>query len=402
LVIERRVATIEHMFVLEDLRDSIEKLLVFEGSVDVAELARLRSMMDAAWLRAVAQYDRSQAWSPEYSTPTAGLRHECNLTSGAAASELKLARKLRELPLVDEALAEGSITRRHAAAIAEVYTPERTEALRDAEELLVDAAKVATPRQMGEIAQRVAGAVDGDDGAGAAYEKFCRRSLHASRTLDGMVRGDFLLDPVTGEEFLRALDAMQEQTYAKSDRRTGAQRRADAMMDLVRVGVSHAELGAGSSHRPEITVCVDLADLEDRGATDLAAEIRSRRGPYSKETLRRLTCDAGISRLLTDGPSQVLDVGRKQRNPTAAQRRAVIARDGPQCSGCGAHTPHLEIHHDRHWTAGGETNVDNPSIKKSHPSPQETGPRVDGRSYGCDDQDGRAAVGGDLLPDLPG
>jgi hypothetical protein len=176
------------MFVLEELRKALEKLIAFEGAVDVGELARLRSMLDAAWLRAVEQYDRAQAWSPKYATPAAALRHECHVTSGVATHELSLARKLAKLPLVFEALADGSITRRHAAAIAEVYTPERADQLRDVEALLVDAAKAATPHQMGEIAQRVAGAVDGDDGAGAAYEKFVRRRLHVSRTFQGMVR----------------------------------------------------------------------------------------------------------------------------------------------------------------------------------------------------------------------
>ena len=351
---------VEHMFdPIAALRENIEKLLAFEGALDMSELARLRSMFDAAWLRAVERYDSSGAWSPEFRTASAGLRTMCNMTAGSAGSELKLARKLNELPVIAEALANGSITRRHVAAIAEVFTPERAEELRAAQTLLVDAARVATPREMGEIAQRVAGAIDGDDGAGLAYEQFCRRWLHASKTLDGMVRGDFLLDPVSGEEFLRALDAMQEKAYTKHDRRTHAQRRADAMMDLVRVGVDHAGVGAGRTHRPEISVCIDLADLEARGAGDVAAAIRSRRGPYSKETLRRLSCDADISRVLTDGASQVLDVGRLQRNPTAAQRRAVIARDGPRCSQCGADTPYLEMHHDDFWTDGGETNLVN-------------------------------------------
>lgn len=347
------------MFVLQDLREAIEKLLVFEGAIDIGEVARLRSMLEAAWLHAVGQYDRSQAWSPEFRSATAGLRSTCTMTSGAASHELQLARKLRELSRVSEALAEGSITRRHAAVIAEVFTPERAEQIRDVEPDLVQAAKVATPRQMGEIAQRVAGAIDGDDRTGLACDQWCRRSLHASRTYEGLVRGDFLLDPVSGEELLRALDAMQEQTYTKDDKRTAAQRRADALMDVVRVGIDDTEVGSGRTYRPEVTVCIDLADLEDRGARDLAAEIRSRRGPYAKETLRRLTCDADISRVLTDGLSQVLDVGRTQRNPTATQLRAVIARDGPQCSGCGAYTPYLELHHDRHWAAGGETNVAN-------------------------------------------
>lgn len=347
------------MFVLEDLREAIEKLLAFEGTLDMSELARLRSMFDAAWLRTVDKYDTSRAWSPEFRTPAAGLRAACKLTSGAAAQELKLARKLRELSGVFDALADGSITRRHAAAIAEIYTPERAEQLHEVEAELVRAAQVATPREMLEIAQRVAGAIDGDDGSGAAYEQFCRRSLYASKTFDGMVRGDFLLDPVSGEEFLRALDAMQEQTYTKDDPRTHAQRRADAMMDLVRVGIDNAGIGAGRTYRPEISVCIDLADLEARGADDVAAAIRSRRGPYAKETLRRLSCEADISRVLTDGASLVLDVGRQQRNPTAAQRKAVIARDGPQCSSCGTATPYLEMHHDEFWADGGETNVAN-------------------------------------------
>jgi hypothetical protein len=343
-----------------ELRDAIEKLLVHEGALDVGELSRMRSMLEAVWLRAVEKYDRSRQWSPEFRTPTAGLRSECNLTSGAAAYELKLARKLRELPLVFAALAEGSITRRHAGAIAEVFTPERASALREHEAALVNAAKVATPHQMGDIAQRVAGAVDGDDGSSAAYEKFVRRRLHASRTFDGMVRGDFLLDPDCGGQFLAALDAMREATRPRAEeQRTLAQQRADAFMDLIRVGVENAELGAGRNHRPELLVCVDLADLEERGAADVAAEIRSRRGPYAKETVRRLACDADVSRVLTDGPSQVLDVGRVQRNPTSVQWRAVIARQQHRCNTCGAYTPYLELHHINHWADGGKTDLEN-------------------------------------------
>jgi len=173
------------------------------------------------------------------------------------------------------------------------------------------------------------------------------------------VRGDFVLDPQSGEELLAALDAMQEQTRRNDERRTGAQLRADALMDLVRVGVAHAEVGAGRTHRPDVTVRVDLADIEARGGADAAAEIRSKRGPYARETLRRLSCDANVARVLTDGPSQVLDVGRKQRNPTNAQWRAVLARDGERCNRCGAQTPYLELHHKQHWADGGETNLDN-------------------------------------------
>jgi len=360
LVVGASLGRVERMFdALGDGQDAVAKLLVTEDAIDVGQLARLRTQLEAVWLRAVERYDRSGEWQTEFQSAAAGLRSRCNMTAGAARFELRLARKIAELPVVAAALADASITRRHAAAIAESYTPERADALHELEPQLVAAAKVAAPRDFGEIMQRVVGALDGDDGASAAYEKTCRRSLHASRTFEGMVRGDFVLDPESGEEFLRALDAMREQTWRADDRRTAAQQRADAMMDLVRTGVTHADVGAGRNHRPELTVCVDLADLEARGADDVAAVLRSRRGPYSKETLRRLACDGGVSRVLTDGPSRVLDVGRKQRNPTSAQWRAVIARDGMRCNRCGARTPYLELHHRQHWADGGETSLEN-------------------------------------------
>jgi hypothetical protein len=80
----------------------------------------------------------------------------------------------------------------------------------------------------------------------------------------------------------------------------------------------------------------------------------------SVATLRRIACDARISRVITDGRSQPLDVGRTTRTVTAALWRALVARDGG-CThpGCDRPPGWCEAHHIKHWADGGTTTLDN-------------------------------------------
>ncbi|MCX5745411.1 MAG: HNH endonuclease signature motif containing protein [Proteobacteria bacterium] len=63
--------------------------------------------------------------------------------------------------------------------------------------------------------------------------------------------------------------------------------------------------------------------------------------------------------LREDAHGNVLDLGRKRRTVSAAQKRALATRD-PQCQfpGC-PHRAFLEPHHIVHWQDGGETNLSN-------------------------------------------
>ena len=71
-------------------------------------------------------------------------------------------------------------------------------------------------------------------------------------------------------------------------------------------------------------------------------------------------CDAGISRIITRGESEILDVGRATRTIPVAIADAVIARDR-HCTHPGCHAPPsmCDIHHDEHWAHGGATSVEN-------------------------------------------
>jgi len=84
-----------------------------------------------------------------------------------------------------------------------------------------------------------------------------------------------------------------------------------------------------------------------------------RGGNVSKETARRLSCDASVVTLLHDEKGRVLSVGRKTRTVPPAIRRALEARE-PCCAfpGCDERR-FLQAHHLEHWADGGETKLEN-------------------------------------------
>jgi 5-methylcytosine-specific restriction protein A len=106
-----------------------------------------------------------------------------------------------------------------------------------------------------------------------------------------------------------------------------------------------------------VTVLVDLEALEGRVAR--AAEF-DQAGAISGETARRIACDARVSRVITRGSSEPLDVGRATRVVPPGLRRAVVVRDR-ECRfpGCDRPPPWCDAHHVVHWADGGDTKLAN-------------------------------------------
>ena len=86
-------------------------------------------------------------------------------------------------------------------------------------------------------------------------------------------------------------------------------------------------------------------------------------GPIGPETARRLACDAGVVRILTDPAGLPLDVGQEQRTAPAAIRRALEQRDG-HCvfTGCTTPAAWCDVHHVIHWAHGGPTSCENGAL----------------------------------------
>src|SRR5207245_1665873 len=136
----------------------------------------------------------------------------------------------------------------------------------------------------------------------ALYE---RRRHHMSATLDGMVAYDGICDPETGALHAAAINAEMERDRVDHDPRTPAQRRFDALTNLLRRSLDRGEVGETRSVRPHVTVVVDLDELPG-APTELVTRVRAERhhnGQLSRATLERLTCDCDVSRVITAGRS---------------------------------------------------------------------------------------------------
>ncbi len=80
----------------------------------------------------------------------------------------------------------------------------------------------------------------------------------------------------------------------------------------------------------------------------------------SASAARRMACAAGIVPMVLGGDSVPLDLGRRARLATPAQRVALVKRDGG-CTAehCDRPPGWCETHHHNPWAQGGETNLEN-------------------------------------------
>jgi hypothetical protein len=226
------------------------------------------------------------------------------------------------------------------------------------ESVLLESAGTLDPSQLRKAVDYWRSAADPDDSDRLAEVRYHRRWLHVSETLDGMIRIDGMLDPEGGQIVLAATRSLAEPAgLDRSDGRTPAQRRADAMVDICRDHLDHGDAPVQGGVKPHLSVIVDLRALTGRSGFRGETEDGT---PLALETLRRLACDAAVCRVLTDGPSQPLDVGRATRTVSPSQRIALIVRDGG-CAwpGCDRPPRWCDVHHLEHWADGGTTDLDN-------------------------------------------
>ena len=183
-----------------------------------------------------------------------------------------------------------------------------------------------------------------------------RRRFDVTRKNNGMVAGEFALPKAEGETFLVAIDTLMP-PLADADARTTSQRRADALGDLGRCFLEGSETPVAGGERPHINVHTDIPALQGQGGGlhETQAGV-----VLDTESVRRLACDASVSRVVFGPDSELLDVGRKTRVIPAGLRRAVVARDRHCVApGCARPARWSDVHHIVSWADGGETAIDN-------------------------------------------
>lgn len=333
-------------------------------------LFRQVDRLTAAALTRLVQVDVHGVAALESGTSTASwLRHHAGLSSGAASDLVRTARALRDrLPATAEALRAGEVTTQHARTIARtthlVETRTRPEvaldASADAEDVLLSVARAVDAGSLNGFATRVRQVVDPDGALADAERARDRRWLTTATTLDGMVSIDGLLDAEAGSVVLTALSAAGA-PRGVDDQRSAPQRRADALVDVCQHALDAGAVSGQGGVRPHLLVTTPLSALTGRlrGTDPRAAEL-AWTGPVTDPTVRRLGCDASVTRVVLDPDSLPLDVGRSTRTVPAHLRHALLVRDGGcVAEGCDRPAAWTEAHHVVHWAEGGATALEN-------------------------------------------
>ena len=370
---------------------------VAEGLTATGQVVAMRTLIDqceALWLGAASELESSGAIADAgFGSLASWLRHTCRLAPGEAAGRSKAtAAVTEERGVTAEAMLTGTVTWRHALVINQALAQVPPEARAEAERSLVDHARTLDPGQLRRVGDRLVHCFDRQRADDAAIRKLDRRGLSVAETMDGMVSVNGLLDPVTGSLLMTALytklrprpasdhgdghgfrrggsdgEGRDDSTGGASEGdevRTWAQRRADALAEICQEWLQDTNGATVGGVRPHLSVIVDHSTLATRVVDDPSAGIQPGQlawvGPITASQVQMIGCDASVSRILTDGPSQVLDVGRATRTIPPALRRAVAARDR-SCVGPGCHRPpeHCDVHHIVFWEHGGDTSLDN-------------------------------------------
>lgn len=331
-----------------------QELTDAELDSDIGELLEAQNRIEVELARKTRELERRNAHQTiGFSSPTSYLMSRGNLSAGRARRIVADGHAIEAAPTTYRAWLDGRLSTdqaRRLYPLAEA-APAR---FNEAEESLVDIVEGLsvsdTHRAIEYWRQAVAGPEDLE-----GESQIRRRGLSLSRTWDGMRRVDGWLTAMAGEALETALDAL---TPPPRDReaRTPRQRRHDALEDLARSFLDHGDTPMVGGEKPHMIVLTDLEALS--GVAGGVHETLNGQ-VLDVASLRRLACDSSVSRIVLGPDSEVLDVGRKTRVWTSAQRRAIVARDRHCVApGCERKPQHCDIHHKTHWADGGTTVVE--------------------------------------------
>ncbi|GAB5077943.1 HNH endonuclease signature motif containing protein [Arthrobacter sp. AD-310] len=184
------------------------------------------------------------------------------------------------------------------------------------------------------------------------------------------------------------------------DRRTRPQRQLDGILSALTAGLTTNQLPTTGGNRPQIIATINYQDLfphtgahtrrgpgthaphpepdtthepaprpghPNRAGSRTGTGTFAFTGPIAAATLRKLACDADIIPAILGTNGEILDLGRKTRLFTPAQRLALTARDqGCAFPNCTAPAPWCEAHHITYWSHGGDTSINNGVLLCSH------------------------------------
>ncbi len=326
---------------------------------EIGELAAHIAAATCRWLELVAEFDRRnghEAWGFHSCGAWVGWR--CSLDPRSAREHVRVARSLRDLPLVREKFGRGELSYSKVRAITRIATPEQ-------EEELVEMARFATAAQLERLVRGYRRAVSRESAEALHRERFLSHYWDEDGCL--CIRGR--LSPEDGATFLKALEAgraaIREHSVEQVEGAQGGSaepgprqpvNNADALMLLADSALANDPAVRPAGERYQVVVHVDAATLAGDGAQATASSTTAPRSALRPRggcpaTLRWCPCSTARRARLTSG-------ARRERSRHRSDVPLTPAITGCQFPGCN-NREWVDAHHIIHWARGGETKLDN-------------------------------------------
>gem|GEM_PF-732816 len=338
-------------------------LVEVSDALEVAQRA-----LDSARLAVVGELDaRNVSLRTAGLVTHAWLGHNYLLPRPVSSQIVSTARKLRcVLPLVAQALTQGTITSHHAFLLARLTTP-RVEPI--VVMLQTEFIDLAAGIRFEQWANEIRALIDLADPDGAHIPNADRNRISMSDGLSGELHldCDFVADTAAT---IRAALLQETQRRLTHHRKLHthnpdhplpqrSQLLAEAFTELIRRGIT-TQPGTTNNPVTDITLIIEASDPLTAHTPD---GIRLQDG-----TTRLLNCDPKIQALIINTLGVPLDLGTTIRYANNNQRKAINIRDhGCVFPGCDAPHNWVDLHHIHKAQHGGPTNLNNLiSLCKQH------------------------------------
>jgi hypothetical protein len=397
---------------------------------EICELAGHLAAATCRFLALLGDFDARRGWASwEMTSCAAWLSWKCQMSSHTAREHVRVARALRDLPVIRAEFGAGRLSYAKVRALTRIATL-------DTEVGLAELAGPMTGNQLERFARAHRQVTAADDTAARIQSRVTFRVED-----DGCLSGSFRLPPLQGAVLLKALRAAAGDLEHPHDSPDNPQDPGSTG----RGGTAETPVGAP----PEVPAAaqpvaptssslagalVTLAEAFLAGKVAVAADpevyqvivhvgtdaitpaspaadsvgvsaetpppppqaspspppksapprhpghpadpgrCQVEDGPaISPSAAQMLACGATWTWMLHDSAGKLLDLGRRRRRPNAALRRAARERDKCRCRFPGCESRRVDLHHIQYWSNGGRTSLDKPGQLVQ--TPPHAGPR---------------------------
>ena len=343
--------------------ESVDALLAVDvGAMPADDLfealravAAVQSRLELFVARGLEELDRSGAADAHFGhKASVWLAHEASLPRGATRRTAKAGHALRSrFDGIEAAVVDGRLHMHHAKFLTDACNPRVVDQLAELQGELIAFAEGASFELWCASVRVLVEELD-QDGSYDPDQDIERNKLHLSRLMNGLTKVSAELVGADALIFEAALQSKADELFQRfsNDRDVSggaidipspSTLMALAMMELVREGLA-VDLNATAGPQTELTLIA---------SADEPTKVCDHRGhKLPNGTTVTVCCDPVIWSVIVNAFGVPLDLGRKARFVSDAQRRAMALRDGG-CAfpGCTAPPSWTDAHHILEWVA---------------------------------------------------